>query len=60
MMNEDLLKELACPECPDRPPVTYTENKLQLKCSKCGSKFQISDVGIPILIKESLQTDDKD
>ncbi|MFA5007730.1 MAG: Trm112 family protein [Candidatus Omnitrophota bacterium] len=56
MINEELLKILACPLC--KSEVALKDNKIV--CLKCLRKYPIKD-GIPIMLAEEAETDeDKD
>lgn len=50
MLNEALLKMLACPACDSRPPIRQAGETLV--CDLCGRVYPIRD-GIPELIIES-------
>jgi hypothetical protein len=53
MVNEELLKILACPVC--KTGVVLKENKIV--CVKCCRKYLIKD-GIPIMMAEEAETDE--
>jgi len=50
MIDEELLKILACPAC--KADVILKENKIV--CTKCGLKYPIKD-GIPIMLIEEAE-----
>lgn len=50
MIDEDLLKILACPAC--RGEVEHKEHKVI--CLKCGRRYPVKD-GIPIMLVEEAQ-----
>ena len=47
MINDDLLKILACPKC--KGPVLLNEEKNGLICEKCRLLYQIID-DIPVML----------
>ncbi len=47
MIDEELLKILACPKC--KSDVELKENKIICKNPNCGLKYPIKD-GIPIML----------
>jgi len=55
MIDDDLLKILACPLC--KADVFLKENKIV--CTKCGRKYPIKD-GIPIMLIEEAETADNE
>jgi len=55
MIDEELLKILACPLC--KTDVILKENKLV--CTKCKRKFPIKD-GIPIMLIEEAEVDEEE
>jgi len=54
MIDEELLKILACPLC--KTDVILKENKLV--CTKCKRKFPIKD-GIPIMLIEEAEVEEE-
>jgi len=50
MIDPKLLELLACPVCPERPPLEERDG--WLVCMSCGRRFPIRD-GIPDLLPES-------
>jgi len=50
MIDPKLLELLACPVCPERPPLEERDG--WLACTSCGRRFPIRD-GIPDLLPES-------
>lgn len=56
MIDEFLLKVLACPRCDERPPVSVKGGLLV--CTKCGYGYRIVD-GVPqMLIEEAIPPED--
>lgn len=53
MIDEELLKILACPFC--KSDVVLENGKIV--CLKCGRKYPIKD-GIPIMLIEEAETDE--
>lgn len=41
---------LACPACPDRPPLRVSPGGDALTCERCGRVFPILDGNIPDLV----------
>ncbi len=54
MIAPELLRILACPACPSRPPVKLDDKFGKLVCSSCGRKYPIKD-GIPIMLVEEAE-----
>jgi len=54
MIDEELLKILACPLC--KTDVILKENKLV--CTKCKRKYPIKD-GIPIMLIEEAEVEEE-
>ncbi|UCG35539.1 MAG: Trm112 family protein [Candidatus Omnitrophota bacterium] len=54
MIDENLLKILACPAC--KADVELKDNKII--CTKCKKKYPIKD-GIPIMLVEEAEDDEK-
>ena len=50
MIDEVLLKILACPNCDSRPPLESVGESL--RCTECGKTYPVVD-GIPDLLPES-------
>ncbi len=50
MVDEDLLKILACPAC--KADVVLKDNKIV--CTQCGRKYPIRD-GIPIMLVDEAE-----
>ena len=51
MIDEKLLKILACPACESRPAVNLSQDKNHLVCSLCGRSYPIKN-GIPVMLVE--------
>ena len=49
LIDPKLLEILACPLCPERPPLE--EKGAFLVCTRCGSGYPVRD-GIPFLLPE--------
>jgi uncharacterized protein YbaR (Trm112 family) len=54
MINEELLKILACPLC--KADVVVKNEKIV--CTKCARKYPVKD-GIPIMLIEEAELDEK-
>ena len=54
MIDENLLKILACPAC--KAEVELKNQKIV--CTKCGKKYPIKD-GIPIMLVEEAENNEK-
>lgn len=52
MLNQDLLKILACPNC--KGPVKYEGDDKGLSCGKCLLLYPIKD-GIPVMLVDEAQ-----
>ncbi len=52
MINEELLKILACPLC--KMDLLYDEINQKLICTVCGKKYPIRD-GIPVMLVEEAE-----
>lgn len=52
MIDAQLLEILACPACPERPPVSLDGERLV--CSQCGRRYPIRD-GIPVMLVEEAE-----
>jgi hypothetical protein len=55
MIDEELLKILACPAC--KSDVVLKEEKIV--CTKCRRRYPIKD-GIPIMLIEEAETDEEE
>jgi len=55
MIDEELLKILACPAC--KSDVVLKEERIV--CAKCRRRYPIKD-GIPIMLIEEAETDDEE
>jgi uncharacterized protein YbaR (Trm112 family) len=51
MLDPELIQMLACPACPERPPVKLGEDSSFLICSECGRRYPVED-DIPIMLVE--------
>ena len=58
MVDQDLLKILACPACDDRPPVKQEGDRLV--CKKCRRAYPIKDGRPVMLIEEAVICNDQD
>ena len=54
MINEELLKILACPLC----KADVIEKDEKIVCTKCNRKYPIKD-GIPIMLIEEAEVNEK-
>jgi uncharacterized protein len=54
MIDEKLLKILACPACETRPPVKWDEKNNKLVCTACGRQYPIRE-GIPVMLVEEAE-----
>ena len=52
MISKDLLDILACPACPERPPVRLSADGLWLVCDHCGRQYPVKD-DIPIMLVDA-------
>lgn len=54
MIDEDLLKILACPSC--KTEVIFKNNRIV--CLKCKRRYPVHD-GIPVMLIEEAETDEE-
>ncbi len=54
MINQELLKVLACPACDQRPPLTLDEANSKLVCTVCKRKYPVRE-GIPVMLVEEAE-----
>lgn len=52
MINQELLKILACPVC--KGDISLDEANQRLICSNCGRKYPIRD-GIPVMLEDEAE-----
>lgn len=54
MIDQELLKILACPACETRPQVQLDEENQRLICTVCKRSYPIKE-GIPIMLVEEAE-----